>query len=69
MKTITLHLTFSAAVLEILGSLSQLEEKDFPKTQIHTDPKVEARRVCREKTRERTQEMPGKNAHPVGRRG
>lgn len=40
MKTITLHLTFSAAVLEILCSLSRLEEKDFLKTQMHTDPKV-----------------------------
>lgn len=35
MKTITLHLTFSAAVLEILCSLSRLEEKDYQTSNTH----------------------------------
>lgn len=35
MKTITLHLTFSAAVLEILCSLSRLEEKDYQTSKTH----------------------------------
>lgn len=39
MKTITLHLTFSVAVLEMLCSLSQLEEKDYLRPQTHTNPK------------------------------
>lgn len=39
MKTIILHLTFSAAVLEIRCSLPQLEEKDFLKPQMPTNPK------------------------------
>ena len=35
MKTITLHLTPSAAVLEILCSLSRLEEKDYQTSKTH----------------------------------
>lgn len=39
MKTIILHLTFSAVVLEMRCSLPQLEEKDFLKPQIPINPK------------------------------
>lgn len=35
MKTIALHLTFSAAVLEILCSLSRLEERDYQTSNTH----------------------------------
>lgn len=42
MKTITLHLTFSTAVLEILCSLSQLEEKDCQTSSTHK-PKREGK--------------------------
>lgn len=39
MKTITAHLTSNAVALEILGSLSQLEEKDYLRPQASTNPK------------------------------
>lgn len=42
MKTITLHLTFSAVVLEPLCSLSQLGEKDNQTSYTHK-PKREGR--------------------------
>lgn len=42
MKTITLHLTFSAVVLEILCSLSQLEERLSETSNTHT-PQSEER--------------------------
>ena len=59
MKTITLHLTFSAVALEILCSLSQLEEKDYVRPQICINPNREG------KTRQRGRGVPGKNAVPV----
>lgn len=48
MKTITLHLTFSAVVLETLCSLSQLEEKETSNTH-KPETEEESREVAAER--------------------
>lgn len=60
MKTITLHLTFSAAVLEILCSLSQLGQKDHVRPQTYTTQREEGRRG-------RGGKGAGENACPITR--